>query len=426
MQPAGDLASLASNDSLFAATAVEKLEQLQAELRPLSERYDVVVANPPYMGSSSLGKWMGAWAKKHYPEAYRDLCTSFIDRGFTLSNDQGYSAMVTMQSWMFLGSYEKLRGMILHSHSISSMAHLGTRAFGAIGGEVVSTTATVFANAKYEARGSYFRLVDMGSEEEKQAGLLEALANPDCGWLFARSSRSFDSIPGTPIAYWLSEKFIQAFTWPSIGSTIDSSTGMKTGDNDQFLRHWWEISNSAFNSESASLEESISSLAKWFPYNKGGDFRKWYGNNDEVINWRNNGEDIKTPPEKGVRHFQLIKDKWMFATHVTWTKICSSDTSFRLKERGHLFDMAGASLIPATRNEALAVLAFCNSSVAKLLLRVLAPTLNYQSGDIANLPFAKNGNDCCIVELAEDSVRLSKKDWDSYEESWDFARHPLV
>ena len=170
---------------------------MEAELRPLSCRYDVVVANPPYMGSSSLGKWMSAWVKKHYPEAYRDLCTSFIDRGFTLSAADGYSAMVTMQSWMFLGSFEKLRGKILRNHSISSMAHLGTRAFGAIAGEVVSTTATVFANAKSEVKGAYFRLVDMGSEAEKQAGLLEALADPGCGWFYRTAARDFAGIPGT-------------------------------------------------------------------------------------------------------------------------------------------------------------------------------------------------------------------------------------
>ncbi len=163
----------------FGGFAAEKLKRLQAELEPLSRRYDVVVANPPYMGSSSLGKWMGTWVKKRYLEAYRDLCTSFIDRGFGMSADNGYSAMVTMQSWMFLGSFERLRDKILRNHSISSMAHLGTRAFGAIGGEVVSTTATVFANAKSEVKGTYFRLVDLGSEEEKQAGLnLEALCEP--------------------------------------------------------------------------------------------------------------------------------------------------------------------------------------------------------------------------------------------------------
>lgn len=170
----------------------------------------MVVANPPYMGSSSLGKWMGAWVKKHHPEAYRDLCTSFIDRGFGMSSDNGYSAMVTMQSWMFLGSFEKLRGKILRNHSISSMAHLGTRAFGAIGGEVVSTTATVFANAKSEVKGAYFRLVDMGSEEEKQAGLLEALANPDCGWFYRASTSNYKVIPGTPIAYWASKSVLDA------------------------------------------------------------------------------------------------------------------------------------------------------------------------------------------------------------------------
>ena len=269
---ARDLASLAGEETIFAGTAAEKLERLRAELEPLSRRYDAVVANPPYMGSSSLGKWMGSWVKKHYPEAYRDLCTSFIDRGFGMSADDGCSAMVTMQSWMFLGSFEKLRGKILRKHSISSMAHLGTRAFGAIGGEVVSTTATVFSNAKTEVKGSYFRLVDMGSEEEKQAGLLEALANPDCGWFYRADASSFEAIPGSPIAYWLKGTLIEAFrNERTLIKNVDlTASGNKTADNDLYIRYWYEVAHTS---------------KRWVPLSKGGEFRKWYGNWLNVINW---------------------------------------------------------------------------------------------------------------------------------------------
>ena len=288
-----DLASLAGEGSIFGGSAAAKLERLQAELRPLSCRYDVVVANPPYMGSSSLGKWMSAWVKKHYPEAYRDLCTSFIDRGFTLSAADGYSAMVTMQSWMFLGSFEKLRGKILRNHSISSMAHLGTRAFGAIAGEVVSTTATVFANAKSEVKGAYFRLVDMGSEAEKQAGLLEALADPDCGWFYRTAARDFAGIPGTPVVYWATKGVLDAFkNGVPISSIGQPRQGLATGENARFVRQWWEVSHAKEHFDCPSIEESIKSGAKWFPYNKGGEFRKWYGNNDCVINLKNGGEDV--------------------------------------------------------------------------------------------------------------------------------------
>ena len=235
---------------------------MQAELGPLNCRYDVVVANPPYMGSSSLGKWVGAWVKRHYPEAYRDLCTSFIDRGFALSAANGYSAMVTMQSWMFLGSFEKLRGKILRNRSISSMAHLGTRAFGAIAGEVVSTTATVFANAKSEVKGAYFRLVDMGSEAEKQAGLLEALADPDCGWFYRVDADGFGVIPGSPIAYWISKKAANLFSGKNIADYGFAGIGMRTGDNSRFLRYWHEIAGSKMGLGVVSAESQILSGSK--------------------------------------------------------------------------------------------------------------------------------------------------------------------
>ena len=313
-----DLASLAVEETIFGGSATEKLGRLQAELEPLSRRYDVVVANPPYMGSSSLGKWMGSWVKRHHPEAYRDLCTSFIDRGFGMSADDGYSAMVTMQSWMFLGSFEKLRGKILRNHSVSSMAHLGTRAFGAIGGEVVSTTATVFANAKTEVKGSYFRLVGMGSEEEKQAGLLEALANPDCGWFYRADASGFEAIPGSPIAYWASAGMQKAF---SHGTTLENTmlfkTGMVTGDNERFLRLWWETSRTRQCITAKSNEEAIASKKKWFPYNKGGEFRRWYGNNDYLINYENEGTAIFDTAREDGRAVTNMRPELRFKTIVT-------------------------------------------------------------------------------------------------------------
>ena len=284
----------AGEGSIFGGSATAKLERLLAELELLSCRYDVVVANPPYMGSSSLGKWMGAWVKKRYPEAYRDLCTSFIDRGFALSTANGYSAMVTMQSWMFLGSFEKLRGKILRNHSISSMAHLGTRAFGAIAGEVVSTTATVFANEKSEVKGAYFRLVDMGSEAEKQAGLLEALADPDCGWFYRADADGFGAIPGSPIAYWASEAMVDAFSsCRQLGDLAEPKQGMVTRDNARFMRMWWEVTYSRMTTDLTSHENAKKDKSyKWVPCTSGGAYRKWYGNNESVMNWANDGEEL--------------------------------------------------------------------------------------------------------------------------------------
>ena len=224
------------------------------------------------MGSSSLGKWMGAWVKKHYPEACRDLCTSFIDQGFGMSSDNGYSAMVTMQSWMFLGSFEKLRGRILRNHSISSMAHLGTRAFGAIGGEVVSTTATVFANTKCEVKGVYFRLVDMGSEEEKQAGLLEALANPDCGWFYRVNANKFKVIPGSPIDYWATDSAFKSFNEKQfLNEKIDARVGLITGDGNRFLRLWHEVGRSkiSFGNKEGRTVINVYTLQRTIPSVRG-------------------------------------------------------------------------------------------------------------------------------------------------------------
>ena len=413
-----DLASLAGEETIFGGLAAEKLKRLQAELEPLSRRYDVVVANPPYMGSSSLGKWMGAWAKKHYPEAYRDLCTSFIDRGFGMSADDGYSAMVTMQSWMFLGSFEKLRGKILRNHSVSSMAHLGTRAFGAIGGEVVSTTATVLTNAKSEVKGAYFRLVDMGSEEEKQAGLLEALAHPNCGWFYRTDASSFEAIPGNPIAYWATASIISAFNNPLLGDLIPVKKGLDTGDNDTFLRLWHEVSISRMGIGSKNQKEFFASRAKWAPHDKGGEYRKWYGNKEWVINWENNGSALKSSSAN------LRSERYYFNDAVTWNSLSSGLCSFRLSDYGAISNTAGSSMFP--RQETLLYLALMNSSVVRRLFEFLAPTLNYSAGPVGQIPRACITHKAVIEGLASDSVANVKQDWNSFETSWDFTRHPLV
>ena len=424
----GDLASLAGDGTVFASRAREKLERLRAELEPLARRYDVVVANPPYMGSGSLAKWPSEWVKKQYPDEKSDLCTSFIERGFTLSRADGFSAMVTMQSWMFLGSYEKMRGKILRNHSIASMAHLGTRAFGAIGGEVVSTTATVFGNGATGAAGTYFRLVDMGSEAEKLEGLLEALANPACGWLYQTDASDFNSIPGCPIAYWASSAMRSAFhKGIPLEKVMLFKTGMVTGNNDMFLRLWWEVGSEETLLTAGDNEEAKRSGKRWFPYNKGGEFRRWYGNNDYLIDYENEGYNIFSSAKKDNRAVTNMREELRFKTTVTWSLISSSLPAFRLKERGFLYDKAGLSFYPPSAEDAYYALALCNSSFAIAALMILAPTMNFQLGDIWRIPYYEDRPESqTIIPLARHNVAISQADWDTQETSWGFRRHPLI
>lgn len=424
---ARDLASLAEGGSLFAGAASQKLQRLQAELKPLAERYDVVVANPPYMGSSSFDKWTARWVKDNYPEAYRDLCTSFIDRGFALSRDDGYSAMVTMQSWMFLGSYEKLRGKILDRHAISSMAHLGTRAFSAIGGEVVSTTATVFSNMKTDTPGTYLRLVDMGSEAEKQAGILEALANPKCGWFYRASNDKYSNIPGNPIAYWSSKALLQAFrSGQKLSLLVEMPYGFKTGDNDRFLRLWWECSLKKCMWLATSKENATQSDAKWFPYNKGGAFRKWYGNNDYLLNYYNGGEEVIKLARQEGRNAADYDNTLLFCPSVTWSRISSGKLHMRYSPGGAICDMTGSGYYGSAHTLSY-LQALCNSSIVSMIANILSPTLDYQPGQIGNYPVLGFNEKITNVEPLVTELRsISKDDWDKFESSCDFRRHPLL
>ena len=397
--------------------------QMLANCKPLIETYDAVIANPPYMGSSNMDKWLANWAKKHYPDSKRDLCTCFIERGFTLAKPCGYSAMVTMQSWMFLGSFEALREKTLKERSIASMAHLGTRAFDAIGGEVVATTATVFGGSPADAPASYLRLVDFDGEAAKEEAIREAIANPTCGWFYRRSTGAFKSIPGTPIAYWASEKQRAAFESLSALSTYAyGCNGMTTGENAKFLRIWHEISISRIGFETQDVSETRGKAFRWFPYNKGGEFRKWYGNRDYVINWEDNGRDIR---DNG--HLVPRSMNYMFRRGVSWSKISSGKIAFRVEDPGRMFDVAGLCLFPLKEEINLAALAaFGNATVASSFLEFLSPTLNFEVGDVSSIPISEEVYSKTIEMLAKACVDISSADWCSREISCGFLRHPMV
>lgn len=423
-------AAASCSDDLFAATTKTKLESAAGICEKLSRRFTCTVANPPYMGSSSFNPFMSKWVKKNYPDVKSDLCTCFIERGFDLAKDRGYAAMVTMQSWMFLGSFEKMRGKVIDNKTIVSMVHLGPRAFDAIGGEVVNVTADVIYNQHSDVEGTYVRLVDINGSEAKRLKLVEAIQNPDCGWFYRRNADTFKQIPGTPIAYWATDAMLGAFMrGASFKEVAKPRVGMQTGNNDRFLRYWWEPSNDKESLSSRNQEEFDASHASWAPYNKGGYFRKWYGNLDYVVLWKGNGALISMlePGEK--RCFSLLPDAYRFRDCMTWTDITSSRTHFRFRPGVGLYDIKGMSAFPSSE-DIWETLGFCNSIVASRMLAFLSPTMNTQVGDVGKLPLLAHLSPGHIRDhIASDvhtNIRLSKNDWDSFETSWDFKRHPLV
>lgn len=417
-------AAASCSDGLFAATAKTKLESAAAICEKLSRRFTCTVANPPYMGSSSFNPFMSKWVKKNYPDVKSDLCTCFIERGFSLARDRGYAAMVTMQSWMFLGSFEKMRSSIIEGKTIVSMAHLGPRAFDAIGGEVVNVTADVIYNGRAACEGAYVRLVDTNGSEAKRLKLLEAIKNPDCGWFYRRDAEAFKQIPGTPIAYWISDAAVKNMaSLPSLSNFAQPKQGMVTRDNKRFMRSWWEIGLIDFDDEIQSHKEAQESKAKWLPCTSGGQFRKWFGNNEDVIFWEHDGAELIEFSGAHIKNRQFY-----FLPAVTWSSISSGAFSTRYVSSGYLPEHAGNCLY--TNESMLALIqGIANSSIALFFMSLLSPSLNFNVGDVARIPIVKP-SDCNqqneIINIVRALRHESKNDWDSFETSWDFKRHPLI
>lgn len=417
-------AAVSCSDDLFASATKNKLESAASICEKLSRRFTCTVANPPYMGSSSFNPFMSKWVKKNYPDVKSDLCTCFIERGFSLAGDRGYAAMVTMQSWMFLGSFEKMRSLLIGGKAIVSMAHLGPRAFDAIGGEVVNVTADVIYNGLAACEGAYVRLVDINGSEAKRLKLLEAIENLDCGWFYRRDAEAFKQIPGTPIAYWISDAAVKNMaSLPSLSNFAQPKQGMVTRDNKRFMRSWWEIGLIDFDDEIQSHKEARESKAKWLPCTSGGQFRKWFGNNEDVIFWEHDGAELIEFSGAHIKNRQFY-----FLPAVTWSSISSGAFSTRYVSSGYLPEHAGNCLY--TNESMLALIqGIANSSIALFFMSLLSPSLNFNVGDVARIPIVKP-SDCNqqneIINIVRALRHESKNDWDSFETSWDFKRHPLI
>jgi type II restriction/modification system DNA methylase subunit YeeA len=377
----------------------------------LSPKYHVVVANPPYMGSSGMNSAMQDFSKSKYPDSKADLFAMFMERTLSLLRAHGFMGMINMQAWMFLSSYEKLRGKLLDRFTLVSMAHLGTRGFDTIAGEVVSTTAFVFSNARgLRKNGTFLRLTEGRSEGEKSQLAKEAIEGRSPEVLFLAAAQDFLCIPGAPVAYWIGPRWSDAFRRSQpLGQVATASEGIKTGNNERFLRFWFEV-------QKAECREATTSNPKWAYHLKGGEFRRWHGNCEYVILWKDNGRTIKNQPNSGIQGEAAFN-----RDAAIWSDITSGGYAARLKPKGYLFDSSSPAGFLSDRLDQESLLGFLNSAIAGAVAPMLNPTLHFKVGNFRSLPYEP------VTSIgARRLIAISKSDWDAYETSWDFTTLPLL
>lgn len=398
------------------SVGVRLIKKLVKQAQILSDKYDVMITNPPYIGISSMEEPVREYANTFYPNSKSDMFAMFMEAEFVKSN--GFLAMINMHSWMFLSSFEKLRRHLIDTQEIVTMAHLGAHAFETIGGEVVQTTAFVIRNVHLGGNGVYFRLFD---SKDKENDFVNNLSNGG-GILFIANAIKFTKIPGYPIAYWISDKLVEAFSGAKLGEIAAPRQGLATGENNKFLRLWFEvdIENAYFNATDGI--NAFASGKKWFPCNKGGTFRKWYGNNAYLIDWLGDGCAIKNFAGAVIRN-----SSYYFRQAGTWSTIASANFSMRYSPKGFLFESKGSGCFANDDRNLFYIIGFLNSKPVKSILLVLSPTLDYHEGPLGRVPIIFDHKvQCQVDELASNNIAASKVDWDSFETSWDFKKHPLI
>ena len=372
----------------------------------LSRKYCITTTNPPYM--SKMDGQLKKFVVKNYKDYSSDLFAVFVKRNFDFTKENGYLGFMTPFVWMFIKSYEKLREYIINNKSIATLVQMEYSAYEEA---TVPICSFVLSNNKINNIGYYFRLSDFkgGMEVQKQK-VLEAIKNKDCGYFYETDSNNFSKIPGSPIAYWCKANIIRVFeNCELLGDLIPTKKGMDTGNNDYFIKLWYEINFDKF--------DCIYHSKKWVPYDKGGNYRKWYGNNDYVVNWENDGYELKNSKAN------LRSQNLYFKKSITWNALSSADTCFRASMYNGTFDSAGSSMFPETNFEYC--LGLMNSVQTQYFLKIINPTLNYGAGSIAKTPIIFSENED-IKNIVIQNINSSKLDWDSFETSWDFKIHPLV
>jgi len=400
-------AEITEDINMSRETALRELLPLVQVAEALVQKYDVVVTNPPYMGSSGMSAKLTDFVKKNYPDSKSDLFAVFIEKCGQIAKRNGYQAMITQHAWMFLSSFEKLRIKLL-SVDIVNMAHLGARAFEEIGGEVVQTTSFVFRKSHItDYKGEYCRLIEPTSQQGKEDMFLSGENR------YEADQSNFSKIPGSPVAYWISTKLILNFEVnSSVAEVAEGKVGLQTGSNDLFLRFWFEL-------ERYKVTFQADKSFKWYPYNKGGSFRRWYGNNEYVLNWEDDGHEVRAYKGAFPRNTQ-----YYFRAGLTWSDVATGLISMRQMPRGFAFDTCAPCLFAKDETTEIDLLALFNTKVAQKYMDLMSPTMHYTCGTLVNVPFIVSKES--ISDIVHKCIFHSQSDWDSYETSWDFKRSPLV
>ena len=407
-----------SMESIGLEDTVNQLKPLIDIAEAMGQKYDVVVTNPPYMGASGMNAKLSDYVKKFYPDSKSDLFAVFIERCTQMDKRDGYQAMITQHAWMFLSSFEKLRTKLQRIDTVN-MAHLGARGFDEIGGEVVQTTSFVLRNSHTKGyKGTYCRLIG-GDSEQAKAEMFVSGQNR-----YAAEQDNFSKIPGSPVAYWLSSAVIAPYQEKIISDYGYARSGLQTGNNDLFLKYWDEVDFNKIAFGMKSKQQFIASKRKWTPQIKGGEYRKWYGNFDYIVNWENDGHDIRSC--SSCRLNAMGNDELFFKSGVTWSHTTSSVFGARFLPNGFLFNVEAPTLF-VDESHTLYFLALLNSCVSQLYLNAINATMHYLVGNISALPaIVQSESEQSVNRIAKENISLSKSDWDSFETSWDFEEHPLV
>ena len=406
-------------------TALREVLPLVQVAEALAQKYDVVVTNPPYMGASNMNPKLNEFIKNNYADYKSDFFSAFVIHASQMTKQSGYCGFFTPYVWMFIQSYEKMRNYLYNQATIETLIQFEYSAFEEA---TVPVCTFAFQNRHIQKKGCYLRLVDFrGGMEVQRQKTLEAIENHNCGFYYEQNADDFSKIPGSPVAYWLSDTMFDIFkNSKTLSDVAKPRQGLATSDNDRFLKLWHEIDFSKIGFGITSIDDDRKFEYKWFPCTKGGSFRRWYGNNDYIVNWENDGEEIKAYAAKLYRNYtRTIKNiPFYFRKGLTWSTISSGLFSLRYVPEGFVFETKGA-MCYVDDKYLYSVLALYNTKVMQQFLAVVSPTLDYHEGPLGRTPILLEDNSE-IDEITKNCITISKNEWDSFENSWDYNVHPLI